>query len=401
MNNLASSHSYESKKSFTTRALLVVGSVSLIFLLRLVVVIVFGNIDASDLSRVGGDHSVYFSTAKELASNGEAWFQPGSEFGYRAPLYFAFLSALYWVNNEPSYVLGQIGTALLASINCLLVYFLARETVDGSSAKVSMWIRGFSPPFVIADTFVLSEPLFATFLLSALLLLYASSKDYSLLYPGLLGAMIGCCMLTREVALAYPGIIAGCMFLLPGSKRIKIKRFLIFIFSLLLVLSPWLLRNVMVWGKPFPLSYTSGINLHIGNNPESNGRWAKPPETNMPSEIKWGTPEYDSWHRQQAISFIMKNPTQFVILGMKRMAWFLWPRFLRDDIQVVYGWTPRVSLTISMICGLTSACIFILGILGFVMRARDWFWWVSATIFFLYSNRHFCCSRKSPLSRSN
>lgn len=347
----------------------------MVFLLRFSIILVGYQLTDSDNPK-GGDHGVYYTTAGNLALNGEAWFQAGSEFGYRAPLYFVFLAAIYAVVSAPPYLVAQIASAMLGALNCLLLYFLVRNVLDERSARLAFWIRGVVPSFVIADTFALSEPLFGTFLLSAMVILFRRSDDFQSIRPIFLGIFIGACMLTREVAIVYPIIVAGLFLLMPGSGKQKTKHIIVFTVALILVLSPWMWRNITVWGKPLPLSYTSGVNLHIGNNPQATGKWVNPPETGMPSDVKWGTPEYESWHRQQAIAFIIENPAQFFVLGIKRIAWFLWPRFLREDIDTVYGVRTRLSLAVSLLCGMTTACIFLLGLLGFVTSKRDWFWWI-------------------------
>ena len=62
------------------------------------------------------------------------------------------------------------------------------------------------------------------------------------------------------------------------------------------------------------------------------------------------------------------------------MAWFLWPRFEREELTELYKLPLRQSTVISSVLGILSGGVLICGVAGLVFGTRDWFWWVSITL---------------------
>lgn len=357
----------------TTRSLAV--SAILVFLMR-IMLIVWGEQHEAP----GGDQLAFYSGAQKLAHSWDEWFTGGGEFGYRAPLYFVYLSGVFAFVPGTTFLTGQLATALIGVLNCILTYILVRSITGAGSAKVAFWLRGVLPSWVAADTFVMSEPFFATFLLFALVVI--SQKPYS---PDrrqalLLGFLTACCLLTREVAIFYPIVFGGYLYMVSTSWRDACKYIAWFAVALVLTLTPWMGRNVIVWGQPLPLSYTSGVNLHIGNNPDATGKWVSFPTESEVVAGGFGTPRSDAWHRTEAIKYIRDNPFQTFQLGFKKVAWFLWPRFEREELTELYKLPPRQATFIASVLGLLSGAMLLLGIAGFVFGKRNWFWWLSLTL---------------------
>ncbi len=141
-----------------------------------------------------------------------------------------------------------------------------------------------------------------------------------------------------------------------------------------------MVRNIIVWGQPLPISYTSGVNLHIGNNSEATGKWIRFPDELERAELGFGTPQSDAWHRREALRYIQKDPLHFLELGFKKVAWLLWPRFEREEIKELYKLPSMQATLVSGLVGLLNAGVIIAGSAGLVFAKRDWFWWISLTL---------------------
>lgn len=352
---------------------------SLIFLVRLLFIVFLGPTEAPQYA----DTSVYYSTSKKLATSGQNWIRPGSEFGYRAPLYFVYLAGIYSVSPRLGYRAGQIATSVLAVIVCLIIFRLTDMLEGRSAGWIALALRAFLPFFVVADTFVMSEPLFAVLLMAALFVFLSLKRGADWKHATLLGALIGLCLLTRESATLYPLIFGGGILLLGGAFRFKIVNLLLFSLALVIGLAPWMWRNEIVWGSPLPISQTAGINLYMGNNPDATGTWSAF-RTVAPPGIRIGTPQGNSWYGQQAIRFIADHPCRFVVNGLKKTAWLLFPSFSRDEMTHICRAPPNLVSALSLLCGSASGLLLVCGAAGFIFRKRDRFWWIAAALIFYH-----------------
>jgi len=347
-----------------------------VFLLRLGLIGV-GAAARGGATPTNGDEPVYHGAALQLAHDPAAWVQRGTEFGYRAPLAFVYLAGIYRIVPSPGFITGQAATSALGALVCVLLYFLVRRVAGEGAAVAAFWIRGLLPAFVVPDTFVLSEPLFAACLVGAWLVALRMHASMRRSDAALLGALVACCVLTREAAMTFPLLFAGFIWITRESATRAAARLALFGAAFLLTLAPWLLRNTQVWGTPLPLSYTAGVNLYIGNNPTATGGWKEPDRAGRPADVRFGTPAYDRWYRQQAVAFVREHPGRVVSLGFKKIAWLLWPRFARDDIKGLYPLGDEATTRISMVVGASSAALMLGALLRLAFARRDPFWWLT------------------------
>lgn len=355
------------------RLLLLVGILAI--LLRLSIVGFFG-------PRAGplhGDSKIYFTTAQSLAASAGAWLKQDSEFGYRAPLYFIYLAAVDRILPQSGYLIAQVATALLGVLCSLLLYWIAVRAGSAPTAKIAFALRAFLPCFFVPDTFVMTEPLFDVLLLGSLLALVSMSSVARWQHAAVLGSLNAGCMLTREAATGYPLIFAAALVVFGRGTRQRFSLLLAYGLGLLLVLSPWVVRNKTVHGHALPLSYTSGLNLHLGNHALAAGGYVEVPP--LPPHLHMATPEASAWHTEHAVNYIREHPVRFVLNGFKKVAVLCSPSFRRHEMSRVYFASPRALLTaVSLLSGGASVLLMIGGLIGLVLKPRDCLWWVSLAI---------------------
>lgn len=347
-----------------------IGALAL-FALRAAIILVWGLDVSPDLA----DHPVYHKNALKLLSGWDMWLMPGSEFGYRAPLFFAYIAAALGLTGSESYHVSQLATALLSTIDCVLVFVLARALAGEKAAFIAFWLRGLLPSFVFSDTYVLSEHLFAVFMLSALIIVAVAQLRPTVRDGTWLGVMLGFCMLTREAGLVFLAVFLGYLMLTSGSARERVARSLACVAAILVVILPWAIRNYAVWDKPLPLSYTAGVGLYNGNNPDFTGEGFMPAKPKG-VDLKFGTPEYERWHREAALEYIRDDIGGFFARMPIKVAWFLWPRFQRFDLSVVYPSLGKATGPLSVAIGISSALVLVAGVACFLARPTDSWWWV-------------------------
>jgi hypothetical protein len=148
--------------------------------------------------------------------------------------------------------------------------------------------------------------------------------------------------------------------------------------GLAIFLTPWMWRNTLVWQSPFPLALTTGVNLHIGNHADATGVWKEITTPSTPPHIRFGTREFDRWHRDQAIQYILEAPGRFLVLGITKLGYLVWPRTLQEEIFAGNSfpklpWFFRVVLVGSS--SLAWAAVWLLGLIGLATRPLDRYSW--------------------------
>ncbi len=344
-------------------------------------------IAATPADAVGhGDTFVYHNVAVRLAESAEAWLQPGSEFGYRAPLYFAYLAAVHWMTGAPGYHVSQLANVLLVLGILVLLYRVTAPVFGATVATLAVWLRAVLPTFVMTDVLVMSEPLFDVFLLGSLAILLPRWRaGYR---PGAavgLGLLLGAAVLTRQSGqglglIALVAVAAGAR----GAKEAATNVGLVGL-GMMLLCAPWLWRNTVVWGSALPLALTAGPNLHMGNSPDATGTYAviRDPAHAAPADIAWGTRAYDRWHKARAVEYIGEAPGRFVAMSVRKWAYLVWPRPLRTTLLSagVFPALPRsVSLTLVAASGLGMAAVWMFGVVGLAVRPMDRYGWATVVV---------------------
>jgi hypothetical protein len=369
-------------RSLTTWA----AAISVVLLARLLPVLVFG----PDAPPPSGDLMVYAKVGQDLARSSDAWLKRGGEFGYRAPLFFAYLAGVYRLIPTDSYKVAQVAALLLGVVACLLAYRVGLSAGGPRTAWAAFWIRGLLPPFIALDTFPITESLFSVLLLGSVATVLAlrepgrageaSPAGRRLLgLSVLLGILAAAIVLTRDSAIGYPLLLAAALYLLVRRSGQPLRPLLHYGSTFLLLLLPWLARNQIVWGSPLPLANTSGVNLHIGNHLDATGKHVdlhlRPPEG-----VPWGSPAFNRWHRDQALAFIRENPGTFIQNGFRKVSWLLFPSFHRDFLRTAYEPPELPLLALSLLSGMTSALLLLAGMAGLILRRASALSWITLVV---------------------
>ena len=185
--------------------------------------------------------------------------------------YPLFLAAIKAVGGTSPIAVGIV-QATLSTVSIWLTYEIARRVVSPGWAVLASAVVAFNPSQIVYASVEGTETLFTLlFLSSLLLLLRVTPEKLDRRQLLLIGVIVGYAMLVRAVALLLPVLfIAFLWWQLPKGKRlIPVAAFAI---GVAVIVSPWLIRNVIVMGTP-SLSTSGGVNFRIGNGPGATGEW--------------------------------------------------------------------------------------------------------------------------------
>ncbi|MDD3726340.1 MAG: glycosyltransferase family 39 protein, partial [Candidatus Ratteibacteria bacterium] len=165
------------------------------------------------------------------------------------------------------------------------------------------------PFFIFYNGFLLTETLFIFLtVLTIYTFINLSDKPSSWIKAGISLGLAGLCRPTIQIYL--PVALAHIAFM-KEKTGIKIKKIFFILTFFSLTLSPWIIRNYVVFGKFIPGTTMGGRVFWEGNNPYSDGG----PCRYFPEEIeKLPETARDSAYYKKTIEVIKDNPSRFLWL---------------------------------------------------------------------------------------
>jgi 4-amino-4-deoxy-L-arabinose transferase-like glycosyltransferase len=274
------------------------------------------------------DEIAYIEMAKKISSGGvlddDGWlclYNAGYPLLVVAPVFYLTDNSLFAV---------KIVNILLGCFSIYLCYRLALEMVPRSAFALlaaALWALYF--PAAVYSNYILKENLMAPLMLGVV---YFSMR----LYNGLsfkdafrCGLCYGALALTGNAGLLLLFSTFFFLYWHVGEFLIKVKCLVLVFVVAIAVCSPWLMRNYYVIDQ-LTLNTNGGFNLYLGNNPAATGWFVSIKET----------PRGESWQKlwssnglyfasqvlkSEAIVWIIQNPTDFIILALKKTAFFWKP----------------------------------------------------------------------------
>jgi len=148
----------------------------------------------------------------------------------------------------------------------------------------------------------------------------------------LAGIFWGLASLTRSVLYPFTPLVAYFLFLIWPRKKEGLLASLLFLVTVILTLSPWIIRNYRVFGHFVAVDTMGGLNLYMGNYEYTplHRAWAA---VDNPPEIAWyrghekelaklNEAEKQRWAIKQALRFIKEHPGLTTLRSLIKLANF-------------------------------------------------------------------------------
>lgn len=260
----------------------------------------------------------------------------GKKAFYDPPLYAYFLGVVYRVLGH-DYFLVRLVQIIIGSLNCVIIYFLAREMLDRRAGVVAGILSASYKPLFFYDCAIMKAFLSST-LVDATLLVTLIALNRRKLWAWFAGGLfLG--MLTalrvNMLIFAYIGVLLFISALLRNKQQWKrrLAECFLWLVGMAVVLTPIGLRNLKVSGQFILVSSYMGQNFYTGNNPyNTSGNYQRLPfvranpkyeeEDFLREALKrTGKPHMSpkavsNYWMAQAIAYIIQEPWAFV----KRLA---------------------------------------------------------------------------------
>ncbi|NMB33990.1 MAG: glycosyltransferase family 39 protein [Clostridium sp.] len=274
-------------------------------------------------------------------------FRPIGYPGTLAILYFIFGSSFFGIE----FMMAKLFNILLSTLIMFLTYKLANQFFGKKIALITLLLYALSPLAITYNSIICSELLFSAILMLSIYLYFNKNN------PFLIGLLIGYLTLIRPIGVFIPLIFVLYEFIKKDiNLKHKVKYVLSFAVAVVLVVTPWIVRNYMAFGE-FIYSTNGGYVFYVNNNDYATGSWSDPfgyPDSPM---LEYKTDEgFDEMaiHKhgtELAKEWIKSNPKRFVELAFLRIANSYW--YKTDDIKWsltvgINQWHPIASKAVKL-----------------------------------------------------
>ncbi len=292
----------------------------------------------------------------------------------RVPLYVYFLAIIFKFLGS-GFTAARVVQMFLGAFNCILVYCLGKKVFSRNVGIISACICSVYGVFIYFDAQLLNVGLSLFFNIGLLLaLLYTIDKPKMSKWLGC-GVIFSLALQISANAILFFPLMLIWIYIYNkkhsiGSKIFKYGRFLTLVITtigVVLILTPFALRNVMQGGDFVLLSSTGGINLYIGNNAHADGKTAIPPSRDYsyrgwkdnvwvssikvaeriqgrkmkPSEVS------DFW-TSRAVQFVVSNPLTWVKLLVRKCYYFFNAYEIPENQSIYFFkiWSPLLQMLV-------------------------------------------------------
>jgi 4-amino-4-deoxy-L-arabinose transferase-like glycosyltransferase len=305
--------------------------------------------DASDFVRHGASIAAGDGYPPTLLATGA-----GGPTAFRPPAYPYFLGGVFAISGN-SLTAGRIADALLSTLDVLLIYLLARAMWDIRVGLVAAGIAALYVPFAIWPTALLTEPLFTTFVLAAVLAALGARQGDRLAWAVLAGVFCALAALTRSngVLIAIP-LALGVWTLAPRWSRRALATPVVLLASTALVMAPWAVRNTVELHRFVPISTQGGYSLAGAYNPfaQAIGRWVGPqfqgPYVRLFHRPDLNEAELDAELRRRALDYARAHPGYVLELSGRGILRMLGLEATNTEVSFKSGGSPIGPLTVAL-----------------------------------------------------
>jgi len=277
------------------------------------------------------EHQAFGRVARSLVQGhgyGNTFADTGSS-ALMPPVYSYLLAGIFrvfGVYTTASILVAAALNCVLSVLTCLPVYLIALRGFGERTARWSGWAWALSPYGIYFSADWLWSTCPVTLLLAILFLLSMRLEErVQLRYWVGFGVLGGVAALTEPVVLAVVPMLA----LLSTYRLRRIVPGLTALVCMALAMSPWIVRNYLVFHKFIPVRDGYGLELYLGNSGYSE-HWANRAVHPNHSDVELG--EYE---RSGEIAYMAHKQRQALGYISGHKGWFAWMTLRR----VVYLWT--------------------------------------------------------------
>lgn len=248
---------------------------------------------------------------------------PTSHWSFIYPLYLAGIYAVTGYHPLVARLLqGAVGGALL----CFLVYKIGRRVVNEETGLVGAGLAAVYGYFIYYNVALMTETFFIVLVLLTLYLALELKENPTLIRWVGLGFSLGLAGLLRQTILLFAPFLLLWLFWELKKDGVRWWYFTVPIVVIILLITPWTLRNYRVYQKFLLLNSNAGYALFASNNPNLGTDWSNDKVVvPVPEELKGqNEAELDRALTRRGIEFILSDPKRYLWLTLDKTLEYFW-----------------------------------------------------------------------------
>jgi 4-amino-4-deoxy-L-arabinose transferase-like glycosyltransferase len=262
-----------------------------------------------------------FSSPTDLPSGPSAWAPPVY------PYILAGVFKLFGIYSPLSAWVILAFNSVFGALTCFTLYRIALQMYGVAVARAVAWTWAMFPYAIYWPVRVVWEMSLTAFLLSLALLLTlriaagSSSRRQWLAFGMLWGLMA----LTNTAVLS---LLPFCLiWFLYRAPRRQFVNLALCVAMMVLVVSPWLVRNYAAFGKFIFIRDNLPLEMHMANNNASTGLWTRSEHPgNDPDAMQrfqeLGEIRFMEDKQREVREFIQEQPGRFALFTLERAGYF-------------------------------------------------------------------------------
>lgn len=234
--------------------------------LRLIYIFFFVGFETPPVS----DGKYFDQVAVNLAEGNGFSLQPGIPTTRKPPVFTVFLAIIYKIFGH-SYSAARFLQSVLGACIPLITYIMAKSIFDNRTALIAGIISSIDPALIMFCGVFFSEILLTLTTMFFTLFLLKENKGPNLKNAVLSGMLLGLSISIRPLFIFMLIFVFLWKFLVTKDHKKSFVFGMTVLVTSLIVMSPWAVRNYIVYKKFVPLTTTTGLALWLSNDPASEG----------------------------------------------------------------------------------------------------------------------------------
>ncbi len=251
---------------------------------------------------------------------------PTAHWSFLYPLYLAGTYAITGYHPLTARLLqGAVGGALL----CFLVYKIGRRAADENTGLVAAGLAAVYGYLIYYNAALMTETFSVVLILLTLYLSIELKENPTPMRWVGLGLSLGLAALLRQTVLLFAPFLLVWLFMELRARGIRWWHFLLPVMIIFLMISPWTLRNYLVYREFLLLNSNAGYALYASNNPNLGTNWQNElVVVPVPEELAGqNEAQLDRALTKKGIEFILADPERYLWLTLNKSLEYVrfWP----------------------------------------------------------------------------